>query len=317
MNVKTPYWMSGFQKILAELEKRILEIVNCKGKVFFLTSAGIGAMDAVVSNFIDDKTLVINSGMYGEKWLEICKFYGVNTINFLVNRGENIDFKLLEETIKKEKPKFILTQHVETSTGQKHDLDKIGALCKREGIYLFVDAISSFLAEEYDADRFGADITIINPKKGVGTAPGISIVVLRKRIPSRSRSYYFNFDSYGKEFKIPYTPDTDLLLELHEKLRCDPAEKIEKTRKLAEHFRRLIKDLPLKMIAESPANGYTVVQAWADADMLFDKICCKKNYFSPFNRWTLIIPHLENSFGGPRSEEDNKKLMEELKKWIS
>ena len=313
-----PYWTKDFQEILTKCERRIKEILNCDGRIFFLTCAGTGALDAVVSNFIREKTIVINSGLYGKTWLDICKFYEIEAINYHIGGGKNIDFADLEKTIEKEKPKFLLTQHVETSTGQKHDIEKIGEICRKHNVRLFVDAISSFMGEEYDAEKFGADVTIINPKKGLGLQQGISIVALSRRMTeAKSRSFYFDFRRYGGPFKIPYTPNTDLIEEMCELLEVDVEAQIEKTKKLAEHFRGLIKDLKLKIIAENPANSYTVLNTWYDANVLFKKICTKKIYFSPYNRWTIIVPHIKTSFGGPRWEPDNIKLWQELKTWIS
>ena len=47
---------------------------------------------------------------------------------------------------------------------------------------LIVDAISTFLADEYDMDKFGIDVTIISSQKGLCLSPGISIVSFSQRM---------------------------------------------------------------------------------------------------------------------------------------
>jgi aspartate aminotransferase-like enzyme len=70
----------------------------------------------------------------------------------------------------------------ETSTGQLYDIKMISKFCKKNNMYLIVDAISTFLCDEYHMDENDIDVTIISSQKGLCVAPGMSMVAINSRI---------------------------------------------------------------------------------------------------------------------------------------
>jgi len=170
-----------FTKLLKENEELLLKTLDCRnGRAIFLTSSGTGAMDSVVSNLInkEDRVMIINGGSFGQRWEDICNFYEIDYHSFKPGFGKKINLESLKEAFQFFRPTLLLMQHIETSSGQLHNVQSIGKICDYYGCKLIVDAISGFLNNEYSMDKYNIDATIISTQKGLALTPGLSIVIL-------------------------------------------------------------------------------------------------------------------------------------------
>ena len=66
---------------------------------------------------------------------------------------------------------FLVNVH-ETSTGVHYDMEMISEFCKKNEIFLVVDAISSFLADEFEMKRLGVQVMITGSQKALACPPG-------------------------------------------------------------------------------------------------------------------------------------------------
>lgn len=267
-----PYFRdSKFADLVLENEKFLMKAIGCKrGRVIPYTLSGTGAMDAIITNLIDekDKILVIDGGTFGKRWHQICNFYKKNVISYFVKFGKDIDIEDFKKFINKINPTVILMQHHETSSGQLHNVKKIGQAIQNKNILFVVDAMCSFLTDVYDMDEFRVDITLISTQKGLQLDAGISSVVLNEKTVRRSAkikkiNYYNNFDTYLEYHNLgrgqaPFTPAVKLTCQLNKKLReLNIKKEIKNTKEKAEFFRKKITGLPLKTVAETPSNFLT------------------------------------------------------------
>mgnify|MGYP001597252021 FL=1 len=72
-----------FSQIFYEVSEDLKYLFQTKtGEVFTLMSSGTGAMEACVANVLSkgNKALVVVSGKFGERWAELCKCFGIETI---------------------------------------------------------------------------------------------------------------------------------------------------------------------------------------------------------------------------------------------
>ena len=158
----------------------------------------------------------------------------------------------------------------ETSTGVHYDSEMIADFCRENGIFLVVDAISSFLADEFDMQKLGAGVMITGSQKALACPPGISIIVLSAEAVERVKSakvnsLYFNLKEALKDMErgqTPFTPAVGTLLQINARLKEIDSiggreEEEKKIAALAKHFRNGIKDLPLDIWQQGTAPHMT------------------------------------------------------------
>ena len=166
---------------------------------------------------------------------------------------------------------MFLCQHHETSTGQLFNLDRIGTICRKFGVSLVVDVISTFLAEPLSMDKYGIDIAITSTQKGLNIPPGLSVLFFSKNLDGYAwnhKGFYWDFDDNFANLRrgqTPFSPATILYLQLNARLRQLRAEggetcNIETVRHRALKFREYCRKYSWDIPAEVPSYAITGFQ---------------------------------------------------------
>lgn len=283
-----------FSELVKDSEKMLLDLMHCpSGRVIFYTASGTGAMDAVVANYVSQckKAFIIAGGSFGYRWKSLCEYYHCPNEVFAVPFAQDIDYAQLEEAVAASRPDVFLCQHHETSTGQLYNIERISEVCKKYGVSLVVDAISSFLSDELDMEVLGIDICITSSQKGLNIAPGLSFLFLSPKILETTfahRSYYFDFAENLKNLErgqTPYSPATTIFLQLHARLKIDISlgvqQIIASVRSRALYFRSLCKQNGWEMPVEVPSNCITGFFVRKNGDILFKELLKQDIYIMP------------------------------------
>ena len=285
---QTPYFRNEeFSQTLLECEKNLLRLLNApkNSRVIFLTASGTAAMESAVANLIadDDKTVVINGGGFGERFVDICNIYEKE--NIVYTPKDNItDTSTLPHNV----DNLLINAH-ETSIGRLYDIESIGNFCKEHTILNIVDAISMFLTDELDMQKFNIDALLLSSQKALALPPGMSFVILNEKAQAKLqnvRSLYFNYKLYlkdGTRGQTPFTPAVTIILQLQKRLEqllsFGIENEIQKAQKIASYFRESIKKLPLKAYSEympnamttlSPTDGKKASQIVKDLDKIYN-----------------------------------------------
>lgn len=76
-----PYFRNDeFSSIMKENEQQLLTLCGCrKGRALFLCGSGSAAMEAVVACSFrrQDKVLILRGGSFGERFVQLCRIYGI------------------------------------------------------------------------------------------------------------------------------------------------------------------------------------------------------------------------------------------------
>ncbi len=269
-----PYFRTPeFSAIMMENEKLIKQFTqaNDTARVVFITGSGTASMEAAVMNVFDknDKVLVVNGGSFGQRFVRLCEIHNIPNTEIKLDIGRALTTEVLEEYSQKGYTGFLVNIH-ETSTGVHYDPTLISDFCKKNGLFLVVDAISSFLADKLNLEELGVDVMITGSQKALACPPGISLMVLSdkaiKRVEkSRVNSMYFDLKSAlenGERGQTPFTPAVGILLQINARLKeiaknGGVFEEQKRIAVLAEHFRNGIKNLPLDICSESLSNAVT------------------------------------------------------------
>ena len=83
----------------------------------------------------------------------MCELYAIPHTVIKMKIGEQITAEMLKQYDGQDYTAFVLNVG-ETSTGVHYDIDLISKFCQRNHLFLLVDAISSFLADEFDMNNW-------------------------------------------------------------------------------------------------------------------------------------------------------------------
>ena len=276
-----PYFRtSEFSNVMLENERLVKEFAGAPegARAVFLTGSGTASMEATVMNVLtpQDRVLVVSGGSFGHRFCELCEVHGVPHDEIRLNVGEQIKEKHLrlfdcsDCSIHKRKYTALLVNKHETSTGVHYDMKLLSEFCRRNGMMLIVDNISSFLADEFNMAELGADVMIAGSQKALACPPGVSVIVLSPRALERvakndPKCMYFDLKDASKNQErgqTPFTPAVGTLLQINARLKeieanggC--ASETTKIAALAADFRSRIKELPLRIVSECMSNAVT------------------------------------------------------------
>lgn len=271
---QVPYFRtSEFSDVMFENERLVKKFAKASddSKVVFLTSSGSGAMETAIMNTLttNDKALVVNGGSFGHRFVELLELHQVPYTEIKLEHGKALKTGHLASYEGQGYTAFLVNKH-ETSTGVHYDMNLISDFCKRNGLFLIVDCISTFLADPFDMEKLGADIMITGSQKALACPPGISVMVLSPRAIDRVNStkcvcQYFDLRIALKNMErgqTPWTPAVGILRQINARLREIETNggvegEIARIGALAAYFRDKIKDMPFEIVSESLSNAVT------------------------------------------------------------
>lgn len=328
---QVPYFRtSEFSELMFENEALMKKFAKAEddARVVFITGSGTASMEAVTVNTLteQDKVLIVNGGSFGQRFVQLCEIYQIPHTEIKLDVGEALTEEELKVHENQGYTAFMVNVH-ETSTGVHYNIQMISEFCKRNQMFLIVDAISSFLADEFDMKALGVDVMITGSQKALACPPGISIIVLSgkavERVESgRTRCMYLDLKSAlknGERGQTPFTPAVGILRQIHARLKeIDAAggveTEIKKIGSLAEDFREKIKELPLEIVSESMSNAVTPLHPLtASASDIFLTLKDEYSIWVCPNGGKLKDAVFRVGHIGSLTTEDNDKLIDALK----
>ena len=331
-----PYFRTAeFSAVGQQNEMLITKLLGMpqNSRAVFLTASGTAAMEASVMNCLSssDKALVVDGGSFGHRFAELCRIHGVPFDRIALEGGHALTAEDLRQFDGKSYTAFIVNLH-ETSTGVLYDGALISDFCRRNGLFLIVDAISCFLADEFDSQKLGADVVVISSQKALALAPGLSIIALSGRAVERVqrsevRSMYFDLKRYledGKRGQTPFTPAVNVLLQLNRRLTDidsagGAAVECARVAAVARDFRSKSEGLPFEMYAQTPSNAVSALRVCCRtrADEIFKVLKDEYDIFICPNGGALASEVFRVGHIGNITFEDNSCLIEAFHSMIS
>jgi 2-aminoethylphosphonate-pyruvate transaminase len=175
-----------------------------------MNGSGSLAVDAGLATFVRGKVLVIDNGLYCQRLartLSMLSGAEVDVISFGV--GVPFDLVAIEEVVVASSPDWIAMVHHETTTGILNPLDAVAQLCRRYGVRLFVDAVSSLGAHEVNRD---ADVVCFNSAKCLESLTGIAAILWKRDLQSYPTVPVLDVTSYAHG--MPSTPHVQAMIAL-------------------------------------------------------------------------------------------------------
>lgn len=276
-----------FSKIFNEVREGLKVLFGTVSDVLVLAASGTGAMEAAVTNLFSpgEKVLVINGGKFGERWLRICRSFGLQVVEIKVEWGKAVKIETIEKDLH-DHPEIqgVLIQASETSTTALHPIRDIAKIT-RTGPLLLVDGITAVGVLPVAMDEWGIDVLVTGSQKALMVPPGLGFISLSDRAWARTEKaklprFYFDLALERKsqaKGTTAFTPAISLIFGLSAALKMileeGPDRVYARHERLARATRAAATALGLGLLApENPSPAVTgiFVPEKMDADQLLD-----------------------------------------------
>ncbi len=266
-----------YEALFAEVRAGLKRLFQTQAEVLPLACTGTGAMEAAVVNTLSagDTVALVRAGKFGDRWLEICKAYGVKVIELTAPFGHTVPAGRVAEALAAN-PHLaaVLTQHSESSTGVLHDVRGYAQATRESAAILIVDAVSSLGIADLPMDAWGVDVVVSGSQKGLMLPPGLGFCALGEKAWAKQKAstlpkYYFNLAEERKcvvKNEAHFTPAVSIVVGLREVLRMLEQEGIANVFKrhdrLARATRAGVEALGLALFCQAtPSPALTAVVA--------------------------------------------------------
>jgi aspartate aminotransferase-like enzyme len=244
VSFKDGEFVKDFKELVIDL-KDMWQAEEC----FVLSGTGTMAMEVAAANSVKsgDNVLVVSHGYFGDRFIDIFERRGVNTDVLSAEWGKAVPIHEIEEKLKEKHYHAITITHVDTSTGTRADILKIGEMLKKfpDTLYI-VDGVCSTAGEKENLKEMGIDILFTASQKAFGVSPGLAIIWAGPKAMERRKNLKTIADSYmdfekwlpimHDPMKYYGTPPINLIWALKESVRLIKEEGLE------ERFQRHLND---------------------------------------------------------------------------
>jgi len=149
-----------------------------------VSGTGSAGMEAALVNLIEpgEQVLVGVNGVFGARMADVVGRAGGKPITMTAPWGHIIDLQQLDDALTQAGTvKAVALVHAETSTGAHQPMADIGALCRRHGALLIVDAVTSLAGVPVQVDAWGIDACYSGTQKCLSCPPGLAPLTLSPR----------------------------------------------------------------------------------------------------------------------------------------
>ncbi|WP_287786991.1 L-aspartate--glyoxylate aminotransferase BhcA [Acidiphilium sp.] len=197
-----------------------------RGEIFIFPSTGTGGWETAISNTLSagDTVLAARNGMFSDRWIKMCRRFGLEVIQIDVTWGEGIPLPRFAELLHEDKAgriKAVLATHNETATGVVSDIAGLRRVVDEAShdALLLVDGVSSIGSMPFEFDDWRVDVAVTGSQKGFMLPPGLAITAFSEKALAASGDAklprnFFNIDDMqatNVANGYPYTPLVGLL----------------------------------------------------------------------------------------------------------
>ena len=277
-----------FSDLLVAIRAKLLQAFAPSGYTAVpVTGSGTLAVEAMVSSALPEgkKLLVINNGVYGERMLHMAEAHRIPAVELRYDWTERPALGQIESTLRADPAiDAVALVHHETTTGLLNLVTEVGAITRRAGRLLLLDAVSSLAAEDLDLIRDGVDLCACTANKCVQGLPGVSFVLVRtdamtamQHYPRRSLYLHLPLHWEAQEKRsIPFTPSVQTWYALDAAL--DELLEETVTKRVKRHYTaaQLLRDgfarLGLKALLPAAHQSNTLTSLLLPEGMTYPRI---------------------------------------------
>jgi (S)-ureidoglycine-glyoxylate aminotransferase len=170
-----------YMKEVSELYRGVFQTKN--RWTLLIDGTARSAIEAALASLIEpgDRVLVPIFGRFGHLKVEIAQRYGAEVKAIETEWGTVFTPERLEAEIKSFKPKIVAISHGDTSTTMAQPLAELGALCRKSGVLLYVDATATLGGMDLPTDAWQLDVVSAGLQKCLAGPSGSAPLTLNER----------------------------------------------------------------------------------------------------------------------------------------
>ncbi|MFC3898187.1 pyridoxal-phosphate-dependent aminotransferase family protein [Lentzea rhizosphaerae] len=273
----------GFIAEFGRCLRRLREVVGTTtGAVAVVPGSGTIGMESIALSLLQpgEPVLVVSTGMWADRWRDICLRNHIPAVALEVAPGQAPDLGRVDEALRETRFQAVLVAHADSSTGVRADLAEIAKRARQHDALCFVDGVSAIGAEEVEFDDWGLDVYLGGPSKALASAPGLGIYALSERAVRRMRDRTWIPSTFALdlapwlpvmaatergEFAYFQSPASNSVVALSESLRLVLAEgrqaRVDRHARLRDRLHAGLAALDVQVLVadvRDRANGVTV-----------------------------------------------------------
>jgi aspartate aminotransferase-like enzyme len=266
-----------FAEVVGEISANLRDLYRTSNDVLIFTASGTGGLEAAVANLfsLGEKVMILSIGYFGERFDQIARAFGLNTVKIGFQLGEAADPAVVAQALAEHSEvTSVLVTHNETSTGTTNDLEAIAKVVTAADKLLVVDGISSIGSIALETDSWGCDVVISGSQKSWMVSPGLAFISVSPRAweahaRARLPRFYWDFSQareWAAKGTTPWTPAVSLFFGMQAALRLMQEEGLEavlaRHARLAAFVRRELKTMGLDLLVRDEARASNTVTAF-------------------------------------------------------
>lgn len=175
----------AFLRLYEQVNGKLTRALRSATPAVIQQSEAILGIEAAAASLIarDDVVLNLASGLYGKGFgYWAVRYTGKPLLEIEVPDDEAIDPAAVAAMLKQHPEITVVSVcHHETPTGCLNPVAEIGAVVRKHGAYLIVDAVSSFAGMDVHPDAIQSDFFVAGSSKCLGSAPGLTFTAISAR----------------------------------------------------------------------------------------------------------------------------------------
>ena len=151
---------------------------------FLVNGTARAGIEAILVSLIapGDRVLIPVFGRFGHLLCEIAERAGGEVRSIETEWGTVFAPETIEDAVKEIRPKVVALAHGDTSTTMAQPLEEIGAICRRRGALLYVDATATIGGMDLMVDAWQIDAVSAGLQKCLSGPPGSAPVTFNERV---------------------------------------------------------------------------------------------------------------------------------------
>jgi (S)-ureidoglycine-glyoxylate aminotransferase len=164
------------------LYRRIFETQN--DWTLVVDGTARSAIEAAMVSVVEpgDRVLVASFGRFGQLLIEIARRARADVRVIEAPWGAVFTAEQIDAGLRQHRPKLLAVCHGETATTMLQPLEDLGAICRRHGALLQVDATASFGGTPLPVDAWGIDCVTAGLQKCLAGPPGAAPITISDRM---------------------------------------------------------------------------------------------------------------------------------------